>query len=457
MGGGVETLSRPPDQTFGSATCERSAMNIRSFLRGAHFVAAACALVAGLPATAHANACAGLARCFDAGPFAAEVVQVVTAKADGTTAYHTVRVTLRLRNVSKEPLILAYRLGSGVLIDSNGNRYGYFSNRADRVSGIGIVQAGSADTHFQLAPGEARNATFENTIQYSPARTVLGSTYNYDLVIEQLALIGGQQVRTVRAHAIGFAGLTPMTPSAAAPRAPAAAPSGPVAVVATAPAQTTTTATPTPTEPAPAPSTGTPPAAPAADPCAPAPNSCVNAGPFIADVAQVSISKQDGVTAYQTVRITLRIRNVSAQPLTLAYRLGTGVLIDDRGNRYNYFNHKPQRVSGIGIVQAGSADAQFRLAPGQSRNATFENVIQYSSRRTVLGNAYNYDLVLAQLEALSPTQVRTVRDYALNYTNLTQMTASAPALPGSLPPAADEAAQTVQKAVDFFKALTKPR
>jgi hypothetical protein len=435
-------------------------MNDRPGFRAARAVVAAlfCGLAAAASAPAHANACAGIARCFDAGAFAADVVQVVTAKADGNTAYHTVRITLRLRNVSKEPLILAHRLGTNVLIDSNGNQYGYYNNRANRIIGIGIVQPGSADTQFQLAPGEARNATFENVIQYSPARTVLGNAYNFDLVIEQLALIGGQQVRTVRSHAISFAGLTRMAPGAAAsaavPAAPAA-PTGPAAVVATAPAATTPTAAPSePTAaPPPAPAPGTQAAVPASDPCAPAPNRCSNAGPFVAQVAQVTVANSGGVTAYQTVRITLNIRNVSAQPLILAYRLGTHVLIDDRGNRYNYYNNRPQRVSGIGISQPGSADAQFRLAPGQSRNATFESVIQYSTRRTVLGNVYNFDLVLDQLEPLSPTQVRTVREYALNYTSLAPMAAS----PLALPQGGDDAAQNVQRAVDFFKALTKPR
>jgi hypothetical protein len=421
----------------------------------------ALALLVGGPAAlsvapARAGACDGIARCFDAGNFTADVVQVVTARQDGVTAYHTVRITLRLRNVSKEPLILAHRLGTNVLIDNNGNAYGYFNNRPNRVVGIGLVQPGSADTQFQLAPGEARNATFENVIQYSPARTVLGDAYNFDLVIEQLALIGGQQVRTVRSHAISFAGLT--RGAAASAAAPAPAPGGPEAVVTTPSVAATPTSSPAS---APAPQA----AAPASDPCAPAPSRCFHAGPFVAQVGQLTVSNSGGATAYQTVRITLAIRNVSSQPLILGYKLGSHVLIDDRGNRYGYFNNRPQRVSGIGIVQPGSADAQFRLAPGQSRNATFESVHQYSVRRTVLGNTYDFDLVLVQLEPLSPTQVRSAREFALNFTGLKPMTASALPLPqagalpqgDALPQANDNPVEAVQKAVDLFKSLTKPR
>lgn len=423
-------------------------------------------LVGGLAALsaapARAGACDGIARCFDAGNFTADVVQVVTARQDGVTAYHTVRITLRLRNVSKEPLILAHRLGTNVLIDSNGNAYGYYNNRPNRVVGIGLVQPGLADTQFQLAPGEARNATFENVIQYSPARTVLGDAYNFDLVIEQLALIGGQQVRTVRSHAISFAGLR----QGAAASATAPAPGGPVAVVATPTAAAAPTSPPT-SAPTTAPTSAPAPqaAAPASDPCAPAPHRCFNAGPFVAQVGQLTVSNSDGVTAYRTVRITLAIRNVSSQPLILGYKLGSHVLIDGRGNRYGYYNNRAQRVSGIGIVQPGSADAQFRLAPGQSRNATFESVHQYNVRRTVLGDTYDFDLVLVQLEPLSPTQVRSAREFALNYTGLKPMTASALPLPhagappqgDALPPANDNPVEAVQKAVDLFKSLTKPR
>ena len=440
-------------------------MKTRSFVPVARL---ALALLAGTlaahAAPARAGACDGIARCFDAGHFAADVVQVVTARQDGTTAYHTVRITLRFRNVSREPLILAHRLGTNVLIDGNGNAYGYYNNRPNRVVGIGLVQPGSADTQFQLAPGEARNATFENVIQYSPTRTVLSDRYNFDLVIEQLALIGGQQVRTVRSHAISFAGLTrglaPADVAASRPTSPAAT-SGPVAVVTTppapAPSEPATASAPSqpasgqsePVPPSPAPAPQLP--VGAADPCAPMPNQCVNAGPFVAQVTQLTQANSGGVTAYQTVRITLAIRNVSSQPLILGYKLGSHTLIDDRGIRYGYYNNRPQRVTGIGIVQPGQADAQFRLAPGQSRSATFESVHQYSTRRTVLGNTYNFDLVLVQLEPLSPTQVRTAREFALNYTGLSQ--GAAVPLPGG----GHNAAAGVQQAVELFKSLTKPR
>jgi hypothetical protein len=158
------------------------------------------------------------------------------------------------------------------------------------------------------------------------------------------------------------------------------------------------------------------------------------------------------------VRITLAIRNTSAQPLILGYKHGSHVLVDDRGNRYDYFSNSPQRVSGIGIVQRDSADSQFTLAPGQLRSATFDSVIQYSPRRIVLGGTYNFDLVLVQLEPLSPTQVRSAREFALNYTQLTQATAGAPTPLGAAGPSGSaDAVDAAQKAVELFKSLTGRR
>ena len=85
-----------------------------------------------------------------------------------------------------------------------------------------------------------------------------------------------------------------------------------------------------------------------------------------------------------------------------------------------------------GIMLPGrSVDAQFRLAPGAARIATF-NVIRYESGPKPAGSSWAFDTVLAELRPLpNGTQTEVVRDHSVHLTDLSAggavgTTASAP-------------------------------
>ncbi|MEJ1962065.1 MAG: hypothetical protein WDO56_11190 [Gammaproteobacteria bacterium] len=166
------------------------------------------------PATAHAgpavhrDACDGAPRCYDAGTFVAEVVQVSASAMGPGVRHQAVAINVRFRNVSDKPVILAYRSGSSAALDNFGNGFtwGRPGTHDTSVKGIGMVAGRSVDTQFALTPGQARNATF-NIIRFNAAPPI-GNAWNYDVVIDEIEILPGQVVRSARQNSISFSSLT---------------------------------------------------------------------------------------------------------------------------------------------------------------------------------------------------------------------------------------------------------
>lgn len=167
--------------------------------------AAAAPVAAATPAVA-ADPCGGSPRCYHAGTFVAEVLQVSPSSMKGAR-HQTVSLNVRFRNVSDKPVILAYSSQSSAAIDNFGNRYtwGRPGTHDTSVKGIGQVSSRKADPQFRLEPGQSRSATFGIT-RFS-AVPPIGESWSYDVVIEELELLPGQQIRSVRQNSLNFANL----------------------------------------------------------------------------------------------------------------------------------------------------------------------------------------------------------------------------------------------------------
>lgn len=149
--------------------------------------------------------------------------------------------------------------------------------------------------------------------------------------------------------------------------------------------------------------------------CAGGALACQDLGGFAASALRINITRKDGATAYQGVRTTVRVHNTGDKPLVLGYREGSNRISDDQGNVYTF--RKPT-VAGIGIVGRQGADGQFALAPGQAREFSLEGVLQYASQRTVAGKVFTHDFTLVEMQAVSATQLRLVRDHAVSFPEL---------------------------------------
>lgn len=334
-------------------------------------------------------------RVCDAGERCSEVLAFATTVADVRTSQQAgtryVAVTLRFQNKLKRPIVLGYVAGSGLVIDDQGNRYQL--QGGDRgASGIGQISPNSYDPKFVLQPGESGNARFE--FAWGSQTQIAGTFYEMGLAVREIVPLPGNQLRLGPEYALRFDNLRPSPTVAATPsdRPPVDVAPGPGA---------------TPVGDAPAAiSTG--------DACAGL-TTCSDAGPFVAHVMRVTPSKAGG---WALAKFDLRITNRTNRPLILAYKFGTSLSIDDNGNRWNRAAGQVDKVKGIGIVTGSSADPQFVVAPGKSRDVSFETMLGIYAN-TNIGTVHSYDVTLVQLEILPSRQIREVREYALTYTGLT--------------------------------------
>ena len=180
--------------------------------------AAAASAAAAAPAAASTptDPCTGVAGCYNAGNFIAQVQQVTPTQYTPAGRHHSITMNIRFTNISSAPIILGYRSNSSALVDNYGNRYfwGRSGTHDTSVQGIGYVTGRSADPQFTLNPGQSRMASFGVT-RYN-VNSPIGATFKYDVVINELEVLGAQQqVRSLRDNAMSFASLVAGTLSAA--------------------------------------------------------------------------------------------------------------------------------------------------------------------------------------------------------------------------------------------------
>ncbi|NWF83996.1 MAG: hypothetical protein HXY18_09235, partial [Bryobacteraceae bacterium] len=333
------------------------------------------ALAAALPAPA-AQVCGGQPNCTEVSPFAARLIDF-RVSAIGRDRLLTAAV--RFQNKNPQPLILGFVAGAGVALDDQGNRYLIGGDAA--VRGIGLIARNSVDPKFVLQPGESSDGRFELTWRPPTGREVFGTTFTLDLTFREIVPLPGNQFRLGREHAIRFTGLGGSPAATAAPQAPVPA-----------------TRTPA------APAASEPPPPPMPDACAGKPR-CYNAGNFSAEVLNVTGS-QAAPGAHHVVRINMRLRNTTSEPLILAYKTGSSSATDNHGNPYYWGRPGTHDTSfqGIGAATSRSIDPSFALRPGEARNATF-TVFRFSPpRNAMLGTAFTYDVVIAQVEVMTNGQ-----------------------------------------------------
>ncbi|MEO5815837.1 MAG: hypothetical protein ABIT20_11210 [Gemmatimonadaceae bacterium] len=340
-------------------------------------------------AGAQGNPCQRRTDCADVTTFTASVTDFRTSQQDRGT--RMVTTTVRFQNKTNRPLILGYVQNSGIATDDQGNRFVVYGAQA--VRGIGEI-ANTFDPKFVLQPGEASDARFEYVFRMPNASTILGTRYDVELAVREINSVTGNQFRLGREHAIQFRGF-----------GPGWTPGGQVASQASTESVTQASA-PTPAM-----------LPPEVDLCA-GKTRCYGAGPFIAEVAQFTTSTE-GNKKYHVLRTNLKVRNVSSQPIILAYKATSDGATDNLGNRYYWgtAGTYDMSVTGIGKVEGRNADPQFVLAPGESRTATFSLVRRDANGRE-LGTSWTQDLTLVQLEILPSNQVRVGREYAVSFKDL---------------------------------------
>jgi hypothetical protein len=379
---------------------------------------AAAVLAAALATSAQASnpGCAANTQCVATRSFVATVTNFRTSTQG---RQRVLSATVRFENKSAQPLTIGYVRDSGVALDELGNRY--LVPAANGVRAIGEIAGTSIDAKFTLQPGEASDARFE--LMWEPNKAAAGKAFELDLAVREIANGAGDQLKLGQEHSLHFVGL------GSAVAAPAAT------------AQESKPAIPAAT----------------ADPCGGS-NRCFNAGAFIAEVMQVQTARVGN--RHETLAINIRFRNIGDKPVILAYQSGSSSAIDNFNNKY-YWGRSGTHdtsVKGIGYVTGRSADPQFSLQPGQTRNATF-NLIRYEARPPI-GEAFNYDVVIDELELLPGQQIRTARQNSVSFANLTAGSfrgTTATTAADQPPTGVADATDTANKVIDLFNKLKEKK
>lgn len=334
--------------------------------------------------------------CDEVNSFAATITDFRTSSTDRAKL---VTATVHFTNKLNRPLILGLVQGSGVALDDQGNRYTV--NGEGNVRGIGLIVSNSFDPKFTLQPGESGDARIEFALQTS-RNTIYGTSWEANITVREIDPLAAGQFRMGLEHELRFTGLANrMNGRPVGSQTASAGPGGG-----------------TPARPGSPAATGA--AIPAAlpDSCSGAPH-CYSANILSATINSLTAASV-GNFHDQVLRVEIKFRNITSQPIILAYAATTSTAIDNLGNTY-YWGHAGTHdgsAQGIGISEGQKANPQFVLQPGESRNAIFQ-VVRYRPGNAQIGTSFTYSVTIQQLEILPSQQIRTVRDYSMNFPDLT--------------------------------------
>ena len=157
--------------------------------------------------------------------------------------------------------------------------------------------------------------------------------------------------------------------------------------------------------------------------------SCFDAGPFQANVQQMTMSQQG---AYHIIRMNIQFHNSTNQPLIIAYHDGSMVMVDNNGNTYVPAGGQPGQLQGMGIDRGNQTDSQFVLAPGQTGNALFSTA-RWRDNTSPVGTGYSYNFTIDELQAQNGAMAIPVRTYNLNFPTLAPGTSNATVFPTGSP------------------------
>ena len=384
--------------------------------------------------TAPPSICAGDASCTEVSAFAMSVVEFrVTLQG----AWKVLTTTLRFRNKLSRPLALGYVLGSGGATDDRGNRYVV---KDGDIRGIGFISQ-QPDAKFMIAPGETGDARF--TLVWG-GQGLFGTTFDLDLTVREIVQVGNGQTTLGPEYPLQIVGLVDGARSAgpgvaqASGTAPAA---GSAPAIGAAPASTAS-------QPAPG---GAPPAQTASPFGLPAPAGGAHcaAGSVCYDAGSFSVTLGQTATAVsgknQLVRLALRVKNQTNQPLVLGYKAGTSTAVDEKGNRYTWGQPGAHDASaqGIGTLEGTRIDPQFQVAPGGTRDMQMV-LTRFNAGSTPVGKTFTLDTVLVELKGAGQ-QWQKGRENAVHLANPGAV--ASPAVGQT--PANDQ----VQKASDLIRGL----
>jgi hypothetical protein len=336
------------------------------------------------PAAFAQGMCPGEPLCREVPKFSATITDFRVSP--NTVGNRPVNVTVRFTNRTAQPLILGYVDGTAAAYDDRGNRYTLQSS--SKLAGIGRIERSHFDPKFTLGPGESADARMELNF-FVNRNVIVGTGFDVEMGVREIEPVAGGQFQLGREHALSWQHLA----NGSGGRAPQPA----VGAIA---AATSGVA-------------GAAPAVLAEDPCKDKP-ACSSSGPLLAEVTRMLNEGMAG--NYHQVLVTVRFRNLGNTPLILNYKQGTGKMPDNLGQPYDVSSQGTD-VQGMPVSTRDRASSQFTLAPGEARDASIR-FRRFAGREKQIGTSFSPSFAVEQYELLPSSQLKLVREYSLNYTDL---------------------------------------
>jgi hypothetical protein len=174
---------------------------------------------------------------------------------------------------------------------------------------------------------------------------------------------------------------------------------------------------------------------------------CAEVSTFVATVTDLRESvMQPGSAPLRVVDVTVRFSNKTQGAVVLGYVAGSGVVTDDRGNRYSLGTYGGSGVRGIGVLANGVIDPKFALRPGETGDARFEFLWASPPRNAIFGTRLVVELAVRELESLPGDQWRLGREYALQFRNFGGSGVSPATSVAATPPPASPVTSSVDAA-----------
>jgi serine/threonine-protein kinase len=136
---------------------------------------------------------------------------------------------------------------------------------------------------------------------------------------------------------------------------------------------------------------------------------CAQTSSFVATVTDFRASGlADGGS--RVVNLMVRFRNTTNAPLILGYVLQSGVVTDDRGNRYIT---DAGNIHGLGVIGAGPPDPKFVLRSGESGDARLE--FRWGARGVLFGTRFVVEIAVREIEPTGGDRTRLGQEHVLRF------------------------------------------
>src|SRR5882672_267816 len=157
---------------------------------------------------------------------------------------------------------------------------------------------------------------------------------------------------------------------------------------------------------------------------------CAQVKTFVANVTDFRTSASG---RWKIITMTVHFQSKATTPLILGYVSGSGIAIDEQGNRYAI--GAESNVRGIGLISGNSFDSKFTLQPGETGDARFELGF-VPNANSILGTKFDIDLAIREINTVAADQYRLGAEHSLHFGRLDHNIVAAV---GSATPAASAA------------------